>query len=253
MRARKRLNRLRGANPAHHRFVPDAHLHYVVAAEVAVMPPMEGRARLDEAGGVHRAVVDHEVHGQHVAEVAFGNQALDRLVNAQRHGGRHNLRYQVGRESGCVQHFARLRRVHRHARFGLHMLIAFQRGQHHIAVHIRPCADADGVRIVRLYELDPVVVHLGQAVLVCDALPGRAAAIGDAHKLHALDRLKSGDMPKFGVAARPHETYPDNIVCHLRTAPSFQFKERVSPRASCAMRTHSFHTPKFAPSDAEIA
>ena len=62
--------------------------------------------------------------------------------------------------------------------------------------------------------------------------PGRAAAIGDAHQLHTLNRLKAGYVPKFGVAARPHETYPDNIVCHLRTAPSLFSIQRTgqSPR-----------------------
>ena len=81
------------SHPAHHRLVPNAHAHYVVAAQVAIVPPVEGRVTVDEAALPHR-----DIHRQYVSQVAVSYQLLDCLIHLQRHGRGDYLRDEVGLE-----------------------------------------------------------------------------------------------------------------------------------------------------------
>ena len=86
----------RRADIAHHGFVPDAHPQDVVAAEVAVLAPVQRGLGVDEGVGAVAApvvVADPQAHRQDFAQVAVADVFDDGLVHFQGLGGGDDLRY----------------------------------------------------------------------------------------------------------------------------------------------------------------
>jgi hypothetical protein len=177
-------HRLGRANPAHHRLVPDAHLHDVVAAQVSVVPPVERAVVIDESALMHG-----HVDGQDVAKVAALDQVLDRDVHLECMRGGYDLGYQVRVEPRGREHRLGLVGVHGHPRLGLDMLARLEGCQHKRFVHVGPCADTNRVGVVRFDKVHPIVVDGLDAEFVGDSFARFYAAVGHADQLHAFDFL----------------------------------------------------------------
>ena len=94
------------------------------------------------------------------------------------------------------------------------MFVGVEGGEDQVAVHIGPGADADGVEGVVVEELGPVVVGLGDFVLVGDALGGLAGAVGDGGDLDAGLLAEAGDVAEGGVGAGADEADAEVLVGH---------------------------------------
>ena len=216
-------------DPSHHRLVPYSHRQDIESAEVNVLAPVE------RSLPIHKPPVrEGDPHGEHVAQITVGNQVAEGVVNGERMGRRHDLRDQVRVLTGRVQHHVSLVGVHRHARFAEHVLVALQRVQRGRAMQVRPRPDTDGIGVIGLDQLQPVVVDLGDAELTRHAFPGLAGAIGDADDLHVLDRPKARDVFCARVRARADdaETNPISCVLHasLPNAHHREWRRRISRR-----------------------
>ena len=185
------------AHPAQERFVPDAHAHDIEAAQIEVLPPVEG-------GGSIQEVTSHtNLNGKQVAKVAAGDEALQGSVHPECHWRRHDLHHEVRVSLSRVVHLPGFRGIHGHARFAQHVLPGCQRRERCLAVKVRPGADDDGVGIRRFDELVPMRIGGRYTKLLRRAVTGFRAAIADADDLYALNGLQAGDMSVACVRARP--------------------------------------------------
>ena len=183
-----------GGHPAHERLVPDAHGEDVVAAQVAVLPPVQRAFALDEA-----AAAAQQLDGEDVAQVAVVQEVADRAVDAEGEGRRDDLGDQVRMLAGGGQHRAGLGGAHSHAGLGEDVLASCEGADGDGAVHVGPRSDADRVGIVGIDEVRPLVVDRGDAELLGHALAGGAAAVDDADDLDAVLGLEAGDVHEPGV------------------------------------------------------
>ena len=207
-----------GTHVPHDSLIPDAHAQDVVAAQSAVLPPVQRRFGVDEGvGPVAAAVVvaDPQPHRQDFAQVTVGDIFLHGRVDLQGLGGGHYLGDQVRELAGGVQHVVGLLGVHGHAGFGQYVLVGFQGGQHQVAVHVRPGADADGVDAVVFHQLQPVVVDLGDFVLARDAFTRLPAPVGHGDDLHSGLFPETGNVSETGVGPGADQPYSDQAVFHM--------------------------------------
>ena len=216
-----------GPHPAHQRLVPDAHREDVVAAQVAVLPPVQRALGFGEA-----AAGAHELNGEDVAQVAVVQHVADRAVDAEGEGGRNDLRDQVGALAGGGQHRAGLRGAHGHAGLGEDVLAPGQGAKGDGAVHVGPRADADRVGVVGIDQVRPLVVDRGDAELVGDLLARRAAAVGDADDLDAILGLEAGDVHEPGVGPGADDADSNRCVAHgcslrARVAPANGVRDAI--------------------------
>ena len=204
---------LRGPDPSHHRLVPDAHVQDVVAAERGVLPPVQRLADVGEARLLGRL----QLHGQHLADVTFGDEALHGRIQLERGRAGHELRHEVRLLARGLEHAPAFGRVHRHARFAEHVLAGLERGDRQLGVHVRPRADADRVDVRCPDHLPPVARDARDPELLRHALARFLRSIGDRHDLHPGLRLQLGDVMTAAVVSGAHEPYADRFVSHGAT------------------------------------
>src|SRR5262249_50709429 len=94
------------------------------------------------------------------------------------------------------------------------VLAGGQRGQRHLAVRIRPGADAHGVHVGRSHDGVPVVLDATDAELLGHPLARLSRAIGDGDELDARLLLKSRDVPLASIATGADEAYANGSVVH---------------------------------------
>ena len=135
---------------------------------------------------VEKRVAIAHLDRQQVAQIAVGEQPLDRTIHTQRHRRGHNLCDKLRLCARGIAHSVGLARVHRHARFTQHMFAGVQRRQRHAAVHVRPGANHNRIGVGRGNQLLPAVVDRRDAELIGDALRRRAAAVADADDFGTL-------------------------------------------------------------------
>jgi hypothetical protein len=92
--------------------------------------------------------------------------------------------------------------VHGQPRLTHDVLAGVERGTGHLAMHIRPGADDNGVGITGGDQLPPILVDLGDFKLVGHPLRGFAATIAHADDFDPLNRLQPRNVPHAGVIAR---------------------------------------------------
>ena len=170
---------------------------------------------MQRLGGVDEAPLDRpDLDREHLADVALGDEPLQRRVDLERVRRRHELRDEVRRPARAVQHASRLGGVHGHARLAQDVLAGVERRQRDRAVHVRPGADADRVDVRRPHEIAPVVVHPGDPELTGDTLAGLPGAVRDRHQLDAGLRPELRNVMLTRVSACAHESYADRLVDH---------------------------------------
>ena len=181
-----------------------------MAAERDVLPPVQGRVRLDEV-----ALAGLKLDREHLAQVALGEEPLDRPVDLERVRRRHELAHQARGPAGGVEHAPALGGVHRHPRLAQDVLARGEGGQRHLAVHVRPRADAHGIDVFGLDDLPPVAVDAGDAEFAGHALTGLLGSIGHRDELDAALGLELRDVVKTRIVAGADEAYADRlVVCH---------------------------------------
>ena len=158
-----------------------------------------------------------QLHRQHVADVAFGDQALDGRIQLERGGPRHELRHEVRPLARGFEHLPALGGVHGHARLAQHVLAGLERGNRELGVHVRPRADADRVDIRRADHVAPVGRDTRDPELFRYLLAGFLRAVRDRHDLDPGLGLELGDVMKTAVASGADEAYADRFVCHGAT------------------------------------
>ncbi len=90
-------------------------------------------------------------------------------------------------------------------------------------VHIGPGADADGVDLAVLDDLQPVGRDPGDGEFVGHALAGFNGAVGHRHHLHARLVAQPGDMHRPGVAAGADDADANGLVRHALALPIWVF------------------------------
>src|SRR5439155_27311223 len=90
----------RGAEPADHRLVPDAHVEDVVTAARDVLAPVQRRVAIDERGLPRGGQLD----GEYLAHIAVGEQSLERGVDLERWRRRHQLGDELRRLARGFEH-----------------------------------------------------------------------------------------------------------------------------------------------------
>ena len=200
---------LRGAEPAHHRLVPDPHVEDVVPAQRDVVPPVQRGVRLHEA-----APRGLQLDRQHLAEETLREQRLDGGVQLEGVGRGHELGDQARRLARGLQHAPALGGVHGHARLAEHVLARAERGGRHLAVHVGPGADAHRVDVGRVDDLLPARVHPADPELLRDPLPRLLRPVGDRDQLDAGLGPELGDVMLARVGAGADEADADLRVGH---------------------------------------
>src|SRR5205823_8392878 len=89
-----------------------------------------------------------------------------------------------------------------------------QRGHRHLAVRVRPGADAHGIDVGRAHDVVPVTLDAADAELLGHALAGLARAVGDRDELDTRLLAQAGNVPAPGVASGAHETHADRSLAH---------------------------------------
>ena len=200
---------LRGAEPAHHRLVPDPHVEDIVPAQRSVVPPVERGVRLHEAA--RRGL---QLDRQHLTQEALGEQRLDGGVELQGVGRGHELGDQARGLAGSLEHAPALGGVHGHARLAEHVLARAERGGRHLAVHVGPGADAHRVDVGRVDDLLPARVHPADAELARHPLARFLRPVGDRDQLDPGLGLQLGDVVLARVGAGADEADADLGVGH---------------------------------------
>ena len=200
----------RRPDPSHHRLVPDAERHHVVAREVAVLAPMDRRGRIGKiaAGG------DPGVELDQLADRAGADHGRDGLVEGQSVGRRNDLRDAFRVAARSRQHGARLGPIQRHARLAEHVLATLQRGDRDRRVHVRPGADADRVDLIVLDHRHPVCGNPRDGEFVRHALRGSGRPVGHHLDRDARLRQQPRYVPKPRVAAGADHADPNSIFRH---------------------------------------
>ena len=146
----------RRAGPANHAFVPNTHIEDIVAAESAVLPPVQRGAGIHETGGQHLSF-----HRQQVAQIAVGHQLLYQIIHPKGGRPRHNLGHQVGPVQRGVEHRFGFIGIRGHPGLAKDVFALFQSGHGEVGMHIGPGADADGVDGWVVQQIPPVIVNGG--------------------------------------------------------------------------------------------
>ena len=97
----------------------------VVAAEVAILPPVQWSVIVDEGVetvGAGVVIADPQSHGENVSDISVADKIDDGVVHLQRLGCGHDLGHLVGVQTAGVQHLMGLVGIHGHAGFGQHVL-----------------------------------------------------------------------------------------------------------------------------------
>ena len=155
---------------------------------------------------VNVAVQLPDLHGHDVAEIAFGNQPPDGGISVECCAAGDDLGHELGRFPGRRQHHFRFRQVHRHPRLGQHVFAGSERCQRDRTVQIGPGANHDGVEIIGLDHLAPMVTHPRDAVVPGYPLRRFAPAIGNRDQLHPVLCQQAGDVLAARVVSGPDET-----------------------------------------------
>src|SRR5262245_5535500 len=120
---------------------------------------------------------------------------------------------------GFFQHNVSLGSIPGHPCLAHDMLPCLQRRAGHFAVHIRPGADDNHIRIVRGDELTPVVVDLRNMKGISSPLGGFPAAVTHTDDLDPFDCLEPRNMPDAGVIPRSNDANLDGLCTH--TVPPY--------------------------------
>ena len=101
----------------------------------------------------------------------------------------------AGMPARFLEHRARLRQVHRHARLAEHVLAGLERRDGELLVHVGPSADANRVDAIVGQELGPIGGDLRDAEFVRHLLGRFGRAVGDGDELDAFLLPEAGDVP----------------------------------------------------------
>ena len=195
--------------PAHQRFVPDAHGHDVEPAEPGVLAPVERLFGVDEA-----TLAGLDLDGEHLADVAVCQELLDRRIDLERVRRRHELCDQLRRSARGLEHASRLGDVHGHARFAEHVLALLENGPRDLAVRVGPGADAHRVEVGSPHQLTPVAVDPGDPELAGDLLTRCLRPVRDRRQLDPGLGAELRNVMFTRIGAGAHEPYADRFVCH---------------------------------------
>ena len=152
------------AYPAHHGLCPDTHGHDVVAGVITALAPVQLRVPVREVAGA-----DPGVDADQIPQVAIGDHVDNLLVERQGVRRRYDLRHQVRALLGGVEHGVRFRGVRGHAGLDKDVLVRLKRRDREDGVHVGPGADADGVDVFVVDDVDPVLDRVRDVELIGEA------------------------------------------------------------------------------------
>jgi hypothetical protein len=165
--------------------------------------------------GVHEASLARlDLDRDHVAHIALRQELLERRIDLERVRRGHELLDELGHAPRGLEHAARLRDVHGHARLAEDVLAPGEHSARDLGVGVGPGADAHRVDVGRAHELAPVAVDASDPEFLRDLLARRLRTVGDGDQLDSRLGREFRDvvLPRIGAGA--DESYADRFVCH---------------------------------------
>jgi hypothetical protein len=160
------------------------------------------------------ALIGLDLDGQHVADVALGQQALQGRIDLERVRRRHELLDELRRSARGLEHRARLGHVHRHARLAEHVLTVLEHRPRDLAVRVGPGADAHRVDVGGPHQLAPVGIDARDVELAPDPLAGLLGPVGHRDELDSRLGLELGNVMLARIGAGADEPHADRSICH---------------------------------------
>ncbi len=173
------------------------------------MPPGKRLPSVDEL-----ALVGLDLDGQHVTDIALGQERFQGWIDLERVGRGDELLDELRRPAGRFEHAPRLGDVHRHARLAEHVLALVEDRAGDLAVRVGPGADAHGVDVRGAHELAPVAVDARDTELARDLLARFLRPVRDPGELDARLGLEFRNVMLARIGAGADEAHADRLVCH---------------------------------------
>ena len=143
---------------------------------------------------VQKAAAGAHFDGQQLAQIAFSQQPLNRLIYTEGKRRGYNLRDQMRLGLRRIAHEMGFGGVHRHACF-THDVLAGSQGSHRqAAVHVGPGADDNGIDVRRIDQIRPAFIDMGNLELGRHPFTGGATAVANRNNFNTFNRLQAGNM-----------------------------------------------------------